>query len=991
MKCIKEEERENLDGINHDNFLNSVGPFTEFEKYASIFSSELGCLPGDVKLSVDEKAFPVALPVRGVPFALRDALKAELDRLVDLQVITAVDEPTDWVSQLVVTIKKSGALRLCIDPKPLNAALRREYYCIPTLDDVLPSLNGARFFTRVDLSSAFWQLKLDEQSSYLTTFGTPFGRFRWLRLPFGLKVSSEIFQKRLIQALDKLPGTVCIADDVLVFGKTQTEHDQNLELFFQRCMEQGIRLTRDKVEHKVPSVTFHGHVLTADGLKADPEKVKAIQLMPAPEDVRGVARLNGMVNYLSRFLPHLADMMEPIRKLTHKGVPWNWEAAQQTSLEKIKQAMTEAPVLAYYDPQLPLVVQCDSSQSGLGAVLMQQGKPLDYRSRSLTPAERNYAQIEKELLAIVFALERFNTYTFGRKVVVLSDHKPLVNIVTKPLTEVPKRLQRMLIRLQKYDYELSYQPGAEMFIADTLSRAYILDGNEKESEFEIVSMIDISSMPASKILEIKDAIKQDPVMQQLAQILRTGWPSNAKDVPEELAVYYKDRDQFTTEKELILKGDRLVIPRKLRLMLIKELHVSHSGISSSIRRARELFYWPGMTADIKDFVARCEICRSHDRQQAKEPMLLRELPTRPWQIIAADLFTHAQKQYLVIADYYSDYFEIDHLTTVTSASVINRMRAQFARHGIPELLFSDNGPQFISEEFRRFKESWGFEHRTSSPYYSKSNGKAESAVKAAKRILTLARESGNDPYLMLLEHRNIPTALIEHSPAQRIFNRRTRTRLPTIANALIPTISDPKEIAKRLQERREKQKQYHDLGARELRELQNGEEVWVLSGPDKPGIWTHGRVTRKLDYRSYEVEVDGALKRRNRIDLRAYQGPNLIMGAGKTRSGVTYQKGEDVEVATISVNGQLPLDHLKTNHKQSYAIRRTSNQISEKPTTKETKVSRSSASEQSSDVLMRTQLKQKAADSNKYHISRSRARSQPANEKRDKSTANQRT
>ena len=417
--------------VNFDNFVYATvcTPTVFFEKYPSVFDDGLGRLPGKVKLSLHEDVRPRVLPTRRIPVAIRERFKQELDRLLGLGVIAKVDGPSDWVSQIAVVLKKNGDLRICIDPKPLNEALRREHFQLPVFDDLLSELAGAKYFTKVDLSSAFWHLELDEESSVLTTFSTPYGRFRWLRLPFGLKVSSEIFQKRLKQAIDDLPGVKCVADDILIFGSTAYEHNNNLENFLSRCERDNIKLKKEKFEYCTQEVIFHGHLLTADGIKPDPEKIRAISEMPPPVDSKGASRFCGMVTYLSRFLPKLADVIEPIRRLTHKDMEWSWAKDQTEAFEKIKILLTKAPVLAYYDPKLPLCIQCDSSQFGLGAALLQNGKPLDFRSRMLTPTEERYAQIEKEMLAVVFALEKFNDYTFGRKTTIYTDHQPLVSIV----------------------------------------------------------------------------------------------------------------------------------------------------------------------------------------------------------------------------------------------------------------------------------------------------------------------------------------------------------------------------------------------------------------------------------------------------------------------------------------------------------------------------------------------------------------------------------
>ncbi|KAL9954928.1 hypothetical protein ACROYT_G042516 [Oculina patagonica] len=306
-------------------------------KYADVLDNGLGKLPGKVHLQVDPACQPVILPARKVPVSVREKFKVELQRLQDLKVIAPVDEPTEWVSQFVVAVKKSGDLRVCIDPKPLNAALKRERYQIPVIDDMLPDLADARVFTKVDLASTFWQLELDDESSRLTTSATPHGRYRWLRLPFGLCVSSEIFQKHLHQELLGLPGVKCIADDVLIYGTDDADHDSNLESFMKRCQVKGIKLNRTKLDYKCKEVPFHGHLLTAEGLKPDPQKVKAITEMPRPEKPDDVSRLNGMVNYLSRFLPNLSDVMKPLRDLTHKDVEWCWSDTQERAWCEVKE------------------------------------------------------------------------------------------------------------------------------------------------------------------------------------------------------------------------------------------------------------------------------------------------------------------------------------------------------------------------------------------------------------------------------------------------------------------------------------------------------------------------------------------------------------------------------------------------------------------------------------------------------------------------------
>ena len=346
---------------------------------------------------------------------------------------------------MAVTRKPSGKLRVCIDPGPLNKALQREYYQLPTLDEVKPKLQGAKVFSKLDIKDAFWHVRLDDDSSAMTAMAAPYGRYVWKRMPFGLKVSSEIFQRKLAEAIGDL-DVICVADDIIVcgYGQTQQEaeedHNRKLSALKRRCEEKNILLNEKKAQLKQTEVTFLGHKIGTDGIKVDPRKVEAITLMEAPVDVPGVKRFCGMVQYLARFLPNLADEVKPLRTLTKKDVEWRWTKECQNAFDSMKRKVTQTPVLGYFNPKQELVLQVDSSDYGLGAALLQEGKPLEYASRSLTPAERNWAQMEKELLAVVFGLTRFHQYTYGRQVLVMNDHKPLEAILKKPLSKAPRRL-----------------------------------------------------------------------------------------------------------------------------------------------------------------------------------------------------------------------------------------------------------------------------------------------------------------------------------------------------------------------------------------------------------------------------------------------------------------------------------------------------------------------------------------------------------------------
>ena len=789
------------------------------EKYKDVFNDDVGHFPGKAHLEVDATVKPVITPARKIPFALRPRLKDELDQLTEKGVIAPVNEPTEWVSALALATKKSGELRICIDPRPLNKALRREHYKLPTLDDVLPELSKARIITTVDLKSGYWHVELDEESSKLTTFATPHGRFRWLRLPFGTNVSAEIFAKRLHDCVHDLPGLICVADDIMVYGVGSTDeeamidHDVKLEKLLQRCLDIGIRLNASKMKLRQRSVTFLGHIITKDGLMADPAKIEAIRDMPCPTDVAGVQRLNGFVNYLAKFLPGLSDVMEPIRQLTKTDVPWNWSKTQEDAFEAMKRLVSEAPVLRFYDPDKELSIQCDASQTGLGAALLQDGQPLAFVSRALTDTETRYAQLEKEMLAVVWSIEKFDQYTYGRRVNMISDHKPLESIMKKALANAPKRLQGMMMRLQKYDINLIYVPGKHLLLADTLSRAYRPTTDGRHDDFEHVHALQYMAMTDSRLEAIRVATEADEVMTALKQIILKGWPDERIHAPPLVQIYFAFRDELAIHDGIVFRGERVVVPASQRSVLKEKIHSSHLGIDGCLRRAKECLFWPNMTSEIREYISTCSICRTYETANQRETLMSHDIPDRPWAKVGTDLFAKDGRDYLITVDYYSNFWEVDLLPSTESTMVINKLKNHFARYGIPDTIVSDGGPQYVSHEFAKFCKSWDIIHVTSSPYNSKANGKTESAVKTCKQIMRKSKDACSDPYLAILDHRNTPSQGFLSSPAQRLMSRRTKTLLPTASALLRPEVVDARHTERDMKRSQTQQATYYNKRA----------------------------------------------------------------------------------------------------------------------------------------------------------------------------------
>jgi len=518
----------------------------------------------------------------------------------------------------------------------------------------------------------------------------------------------------------------------------------------------------------------------------------------------------------------------------------------------------------------PVTLSCDASQSGLGYVLMQDGEPVAYGSKALTDAEYAYAQIEKELLAIVCGLKKFHTYIYGKAdVTIETDHAPLLQILEKPLHQVPLRLQKMRMKLQGYDFKLVVKKGTEIPVADALSRSYL---QETEPQMEVFTVsteenINVQQVRPQRLEEIRRKTAEDKELQALMKILASsrGWPETKSEVDPLVSPYFHVRGDLNAIDGIVYKGQRIVIPRVMRTEALDILHKSHQGIVRTKQLARDLLFWPGLNAAIEDKVSRCSACQEHRSYQAREPMVETPVPTGPWEHVGQDLFDCLGSKWLITTDYFSEYFEIDKLDDSTGGTVIEKTKKIFSTHGIPDIVTTDNGPPFNSFEYQNFAETYKFSHVTSSPRYPQGNANAERAVGIAKNLLIKCEETREDPYLALLNLRNTPKDEVTGSPVQRLYNRRTRTLIPTAQCRLKPEPTNIVAVRGKLGERRQRSKKYYNRGTRHLGPLQKGEEVRVRTGK----TWTPARLVSQDDCpRSYNVQMpSGRVWRRNRRDL----------------------------------------------------------------------------------------------------------------------------
>ena len=372
------------------------------DMYPECFNGTVGCFDDyTYHITLDPEVSPVVHAPRKVPIELKDKLQAELREMESQDIIAKVTQPTDWVNSLVIREKENGRLRLCLDPRDLNKAIKREHHPIPTLEEFTPKLSGAKLFSKLDARNGYWNVKLDDESSYLTTFNTPFGRYRFLRMPFGLRMSQDIFQFKIDETYRDCLGAIGIADDVTVYGKNDKEHDLHLHETMERTRQAGIKLKSEKCVIKTKECNFFGMLYTPDGVKPSPEKVRAIESLEPPKD-KELHTFLGMATYMSSFIPNLADHTAPLRNLLKENADFTWNPSHSKAFEKVKALICTTTTLAYYDRNEPVVLHVDASIKGLGAALFQNDKPIAFASKALTPAETRYANIERELLAVVY-------------------------------------------------------------------------------------------------------------------------------------------------------------------------------------------------------------------------------------------------------------------------------------------------------------------------------------------------------------------------------------------------------------------------------------------------------------------------------------------------------------------------------------------------------------------------------------------------------------
>ena len=769
-------------------------------RHSKVFRDDLGHLQETTaRLHVDATARPRFHKARPVPYALRSKVEAELDRLQKQGVIEPVSF-SDWAAPIVPVVKRDGSIRICGDYKlTVNQVAKTDAYPLPRIEDIFASLSKGKLFSKLDLASAYQQVPLAEDSKRFTTINTSKGLFQYTRLPFGVASAPAVFQRIMETVLQGIPNVCVYLDDILVTGATDDEHLQTLELVLSRLENAGARLKREKCSFMLPSVEYLGHRISAEGLQPTEEKVRALRNAPEPGNVSQLKSFLGLLNYYNKFLPNHSHNLAPLYRLLQQQTVWEWGPAQQEAFDAAKEALASDRVLVHYDPDKELILACDASPYGIGAVLshrMEDGsdKPIAFASRSLAPAEKKYSQLDKEGLAIIFGVKRFHQFLVGRHFIILSDHKPLQHLFRETSgvpTLASARIQRWALILGAYDYTIAYKPGPEHANADVLSR---LPLPESPSEVPIpgetvLSMEMLLSMLPVTAKQVRGWTDRDPVLSRIRQQVLKGW-QYSKD--PSLQPFQQRKLELSVQDGCLLWGHRVIVPPQGRARMMEQLHEGHPGVSRMKSLARSFVWWPGLDRELEEFVRQCDPCQRSRHLPAAVPIQPWEWPQRPWSRLHADYAGPFQgHMFLIVVDAHSKWVEVKAVKNSTSATTIEHLRSIFATHGLPELLVTDNGATFTSSECKEFLSLNGIRHVTSAPYHPATNGQAERTVQTVKEFLKKPSTESLEARLsrFLFSYRITPHTTTGVSPAELLMGRRPRSRLDLVLPNLSSRVS----------------------------------------------------------------------------------------------------------------------------------------------------------------------------------------------------------
>ena len=781
--------------INPINQIASTASITSLKNkimhdFNSIFEQRIGRAPG-IKLSLKLRpnSKPIYVRERNLPYALRDPVAAELDTLVKAGIYTPINL-SDWGSPLVITPKPGGRIRLCVDYKcTVNDQLIAANFPFPKQEEVLHSLKNSRYFCTLDLYQAYLHFEVDEESAKIQAVSTHKGTFKVNRLNYGIKTAPSEFNRIMHQILHDIPNTVHYFDDIVVHGETLEECDSNLRKCLQRLSQYDLHLNIKKCHFFAPQIEYLGHVIQFNSITQNSQKVDAVLNLSRPQNIDELRRFLGLITYYSHFIPDYSTIAYPLRRLLRKDVKYSWSRSCESAFCHLKSEIASNRVVMPFNPNLQVRLTTDASPVGIAAILSHvvEGKdrPIAYASRSLTDSERNYSQLDREALAIIFGVSHFHKFLLGRHFCLVTDNEPLTRIF-HPKKCLPQMTSARLLRYASYlsgfNYSVSFKRGSQNVNVDCLSRAPIeiksltrdiCMGNEINALYlEHIFQISSENVTASKIAT---ETATDSELQPLLHRLR----NERSDEP------------YTVSHGIIFYQNRIYIPTSLRPTVLQELHTTHLGMTKTKQLARRYIYWPRLDADIEHLVRSCPTCAANQNNPPKVPVHPWVPPAGNWSRIHIDYAGPFQgHHFLVCVDSKSKWAEIRAIRDApTSASTIALLNNIFSFHGFPATIVSDNASIFTSDEFRAYCSNAGIIQKFIAPGHPATNGLAERNVQTLKRRLKCMPDGPIQDRLqkILAFYRATPLASGK-SPSELYLNRQIRLRLDAIFPA--PNQSD---------------------------------------------------------------------------------------------------------------------------------------------------------------------------------------------------------
>ena len=696
----------------------------------------------DHRIDLYPDSVPPTRPIYPLSLFEMDELKRQLTEFTEKGFIRPSSSP--YGAPVLFVKKKEGDMRMCVDYRALNKQTIKNTYPLPRIDELMDQLKDAKVFTKIDLRSGYHQIRMHNPDIPKTAFRTRYGLFEFLVMPFGLTNAPATFM-RLIndvfrQEMDEF--VIAYLDDILIYSKDLPDHLKHLRQVLLRLREHRLYAKLSKCDFYKTEVPFLGHLITGTGIAVDPRKIKTIQDWPPLERVKDIQAFLGLVNYYRRFIPNLAKIAAPLTELLKKENPWKWTQPEIQAFNQLKKLLTEAPVLAVFDPNAPIEVHTDASQYAIGAVLVQNKHPVAYESRKLAPPEINYPVHEKEELAIIHAVTKWRTYLHSTKkpFLIFTDHYSLKYLDTQ------KRFTGRHARwyddvLAEFHYKIVYKKGSTHTVPDALSRRPDYMVNVLES------VVDITPTMLQKIT---DLIQDDPFFGPIFNDVRDGKPTAVRD--------YNIHEDRLYRKE----GNRLCIPHddELKHQLIQEVHdisiAGHFGVEKTYERLQALVYWKGMKAAVQHYVESCHTCKTNKDRTTRENGLLQPLPVpdRPWTHISMDLVTHLPRTpkgnnaIVVFVDRFSKQARFIACTDNSSATDIAQLFFDnvFRLFGMPVSIVSDRDSRFTSRFWQSLITTLGSRLDMATANHQQTNGQSERTIKTLGQYLRMFTSRNHDDW-----------------------------------------------------------------------------------------------------------------------------------------------------------------------------------------------------------------------------------------------------